>query len=340
MGSVKDLTVCTPAVKDRSGIGIFSFSDRYSVFDWGEMPDQIENKGASLCLVSAYFFERLQEKGIKTHYLGIIENGKAKRLSELSGPSNSMKVSLLRVIEPPVKNNEYDYSAYRLEGANFLIPLEIIYRRSLPEGSSVFKRLEEGGLKPEDLGFKDMPVPGMVLDKPFLDVSTKLEASDRYIDWNTAMKIAGLDNQEIEDIKRITVYISELITQEAGRLGLINEDGKIEIGFDENRKLTVADVLGTLDECRFTFQGVPVSKEIARIYYRNTDWYRSIEKAKKRNNINWKEDFQVVPPKLPARLKVLIGLLYSACANEITGREWFANVPPLKEIVREASEYI
>jgi len=340
LGSVKDLTVCTPAVKDSSGIGIFLFSDRYSVFDWGEMPDQIENKGASLCLVSAYFFERLQEKGIKTHYLGIIENGEAKRLSELSGPSNSMKVSLLRVIEPALKNNEYDYSAYRLEGANFLIPLEIIYRRSLPEGSSVFKRLKEGSLKPEDLGFKDMPMPGMVLEKPFLDVSTKLEVSDRYLDWNMAMKIAGLDNQEIEDIKRITVYVSEMITQEAGRLGLNNEDGKIEIGFDENRKLTIVDVMGTLDECRFTFQGVPVSKEIARIYYRNTDWYRGVEEAKKRNKITWKDDFQVMPPKLPARLKELIGLLYCACANEITGREWFANVPPLKEIVREASEFI
>lgn len=340
MGSVKDLTVCTPAVKDHSGIGVFSFSDRYSVFDWGEMPDQIENKGASLCLVSAYFFERLQEKGIKTHYLGIIENGEAKKLSKLSGPSNSMKVSLLRVIEPTLKNNEYDYSAYRLEGANFLIPLEIIYRRSLPEGSSVFKRIKEGGLKPEDLGLKDTPVPGMVLEKPFLDVSTKLEVSDRYIDWNTAMKIAGLDNHEIEDIKRITIFVSELITKEAGRLGLNNEDGKIEMGFDENRRLTIVDVMGTLDECRFTFQEVPVSKEIARIYYRNTDWYRGVEEAKTRNKITWKDDFQVLPPKLPARLKDLIGLLYCACANEITGREWFANVPPLKEIVREAGEFI
>jgi len=340
LGSVKDLTVCTPAVRDRSGAGIFSFSDRYSVFDWGEMPDQIENKGASLCLASAYFFERLQEKGIKTHYLGIIENGEAKRLSELSGPSNSMKVSLFRVIEPTVKNNEYDYSAYRLEGANFLIPLEIIYRRSLPEGSSIFKRLKDGGIKPEDLGLKDTPVPGMVLEKPFLDVSTKLEVNDRYLDWNTALKISGLDNQEIEDIKGITIFVSELITQEAGRLGLNNEDGKIEIGFDENRKLTVVDVFGTLDECRFTFQGVPVSKEIARIYYRNTDWYRGIEEAKKINNINWKNDFQVIPPKLPARLKDLIGLLYCAFANEITGREWFPNVPPLKEIVRETREFI
>ncbi len=37
-GSVKDL------VKDQDGQLYFSFSDRYSIFDWGEMPDGIENK--------------------------------------------------------------------------------------------------------------------------------------------------------------------------------------------------------------------------------------------------------------------------------------------------------
>jgi hypothetical protein len=48
----------------------------------------------------------------------------------------------------------------------------------------------------------------------------------------------------------------------------------------------VVDVVGTLDECRFTFtyEGLHVSKEIARIYYRRTEWGersgRSKEKGK------------------------------------------------------------
>ena len=41
MGSVKDLKTLQPATKSEYGQGIFSFSDRYSVFDWGEMPDTI-----------------------------------------------------------------------------------------------------------------------------------------------------------------------------------------------------------------------------------------------------------------------------------------------------------
>ncbi|HLD77425.1 MAG TPA: phosphoribosylaminoimidazolesuccinocarboxamide synthase, partial [archaeon] len=38
MGSVKDLAVVRPTTETTMGIGRFHFSDRYSVFDWGEMP--------------------------------------------------------------------------------------------------------------------------------------------------------------------------------------------------------------------------------------------------------------------------------------------------------------
>lgn len=340
MGSVKDLKVLKPPVTEESGIGRFFFSDRYSVFDWGEMPDYIQNKGASLCLVSAYFFERLEEKGIKTHYLGVVENGKPKRLAELSGPANSMEVRLLRVIKPAVKGAGYDYSIYRGKMANFLIPLEIIYRNSLPAGSSVFRRLKEGNLRLEDLGLKEMPFPGQVLERPLLDVSTKLEASDRYINWEEAKEIAGLDEDEVEEIKRVALLIGELITAEAGKSGLVNEDGKVELGFDENRKLVVVDALGALDECRFTFRDVPVSKEVARIFYKDTAWYQEVEEAKKRDKIKWKEMVKQSPPPLPRRLRELIAMLYCVSANEITGRTWFKNMPPLAEVVEEIRQVL
>jgi phosphoribosylaminoimidazole-succinocarboxamide synthase len=37
----------------------FDFTDDYSVFDWGKMPDTIENKGRALTLMGAFFFEEL-----------------------------------------------------------------------------------------------------------------------------------------------------------------------------------------------------------------------------------------------------------------------------------------
>ncbi len=341
MGSVKDLKVLKYPSSNKSGRGRFIFSDRYSVFDWGEMPDHIPNKGKSLCISAAYFFEKLKSLGVKSHYLGLIGDGnKLGRLSDIKTPVDIMEVKLLRVLTPLQRGVRYDYSAYQTENNNYLIPLEIIYRKSLPEGSSIFKRLEEGSLKLEDLDLKEMPHPGETLSKPFLDVSTKLEETDRYLSWQEAKDIAHLDDGEISEIKRVTLLINKLINEEAEKVGLKYEDGKIEFGFDEERNLIVIDVLGTLDECRFTFEGMPVSKEVARLYYRKTDWFKEIVEAKKRDNIGWKEKVTLSPPPLPVRLKELISMVYCAFANEITGREWFKDIPFMGELLEEISQII
>ncbi len=338
MGSVKDLSVITIPAPNKTGEGKFIFSDRYSVFDWGEMPDHIENKGASLCMVSAYFFEKLEEAGIKTHYLGLTENG--KKINDLKTPTNCLKIKLTRVLPPEIKNKNYNYEIYKKENTNFLIPLEIIYRNSLPVGSSIFKRIKEGQLKLSDLGLNKMPAVNEILEKPILDVSTKLEESDRYLKWDEAQEIANLTTEEIKKIQQITLFVDKLITEEVKRIGLTNNDGKIELGFNENRDLMVVDTIGTLDECRFTYKEIPVSKEITRIYYRKTAWFSELEEAKKKDKINWKELVKSKPPQLPDRLQKLISSLYCAFCNEITQRNWFKVEKSLPEIINEIEEII
>jgi len=338
MGSVKDLIVIKAPEKEKSGIGRFIFSDRYSVFDWGEMPDKIEKKGAAICLTTAYFFEKLEELGIKTHYRGLVEDNQIKKLKDLKEPTNIMEIKLLRVLKPDIKNGNYDYSIYKKERVNFLIPLEVIYRNSLPAGSSVFRRLKEGSLKLEDLGFKEIPKPGTILEKPLIDISTKLEATDRYITFNEAKEIANLSEEELQEIKEKTLLINKLISEEAEKIGLFNEDGKVEFGFDEERNLILVDALGTLDECRFTYEQIPISKEIARSYYRKTSWYEEVEKAKKLDKINWKQLVKEKPPNLPKELKTLIENIYLSYCNEITKREWFSS-PPLKELLLSLKKF-
>ncbi len=346
MGSVKDLTILEMPDREKSGRGRFFFSDRYSVFDWGKMPDDIENKGAALCIISAYLLEKLEEMGIRTHYLGVIEDDavkKAKKLDEVETIPAGMEVKLVRIIKPPIiesspnQDSCYDYSCYNHEQTNMLIPLEVIYRNYLPDGSSVFKRLKSGQLTIEDMGLTIDPVPGQKLDLPMLDFSTKLEPIDRYISKNEAKSISGLKEEEFCEILETTRVINKLISDEAGRIGLVNEDGKVEFGFDPERRLILVDVLGTPDECRFTFDGLPVSKEVARIFYRKTEWFQDVEKAKKANSILWKEMVHTPPPPLPSRLCELISMLYQAVANEITGRVWFKGMPGLKEILGEIS---
>ncbi|MEM2902034.1 MAG: phosphoribosylaminoimidazolesuccinocarboxamide synthase [Candidatus Bathyarchaeia archaeon] len=337
MGSVKDLQVLAEPRKDRLGLGRFVFSDRYSVFDWGEMPDLIPFKGASLCLISAYFFQKM-EGVCNTHYLGVVEGGRMKALDELESPTNVMEIRLVRVLRPRLRNGELDYTVFKKERSNFLIPLEIIYRNSLPPGSSVFKRIQRGEVSYRDLGLDSYPKPGCRLEKPILDVSTKLEDPDRYLTWDEAREIASLSVEEVEEVRRLTLKVNSLITAEVLKAGLFNEDGKIELAFDSNRRLMVVDAVGTPDECRFTLNGFHVSKEAAREFYRGTKWFKEVEMAKKAWGTgcqgDWRSHVRLKPPPLSPDVKRLISNLYAACANEITGRRWF-DVPQLRSVVEE-----
>ena len=348
MGSVKDLEIIKQPTPNATGIGRFVFSDRYSVFDWGEMPDHIDGKGAALCSMGAYCFEQLERKGIKTHYRGLVNSsGDAVKLSSLNQPSNIMEVSMVNVYKPKTRvvggKIIHDYGIYNPELKNCLIPLEIIYRNGLPEGSSVFKRLEQGKITTKELGLDHYPKPGEKLAKPIFDVSTKLEETDRYITWTEAQKIASLTDRELAEVKAVLLKADETITEAASNAGLKNEDGKIELAFDENRKLMIVDVVGTLDECRFTYNGVHVSKEIARQFYKKTPWYMDLEQAKKdaeaKGIQEWKALSKSQPPKIDPELKTIISEMYLAAANEMTQTKLF-DTPNLTQVIAAYRKYM
>ncbi len=346
MGSVKDLKVIENPTAKKMGVGRFHFSDRYSVFDWGEMPDHIDGKGEALCLMGAYCFEWLESKDVKTHYRGLVgENGKVITFEDLEAPTSIMEVNLVNVYKPEMRDVEgkvlYDYSYYKPKLKNCLIPLEVIYRNGLPEGSSVFKRLEQGKVIMKDLGLDHHPRPGERFTKPIFDVSTKLEETDRYVTWDEAKKIAGLTTQEVVKVKAVLSKVNDAISRIASHAGLVNEDGKIELAFNNERHLMVVDVVGTLDECRFTFNGIHISKEVARQFYRKTSWYVDVEEAKKTAETqgvkDWKALCKSQPPKLDTNLKSSISGIYMAAANELTDRKLF-DAPRLAEVIKEYRE--
>ncbi len=348
MGSVKDLEVIRKPTRDRMGVGRFIFSDRYSVFDWGEMPDLIEGKGQALCMMGAYCFERLQERGVRTHYRGLVDRkGRVVRFDELKEPSNVMEINLVNVYRPKTVVKEgklvYDYSVYTSSLRNCLIPLEIIYRNGLPEGSSLFKRLEQGLVTAKQLGLDHYPKAGERLAKPIFDVSTKLEEKDRYVTWEEAKGLAGLTYGEVVEVQSLLLKVDNMISELADRAGLVNEDGKIELAFDPERRLMVVDIVGTLDECRFTYDGLHVSKEIARQFYRKTSWYMDVEEAKKRaekeGTEEWKRLSKSKPQDLDSTLKRLISQMYKAAANAISERELFAS-SRLGDIIQQYKQYL
>ncbi len=332
MGSVKDLEVIKEPTSDKPGRAIFHFSDRYSVFDWGEMPVNIDRKGESLALMGAYTFEILEQKGIKTHYLGLEEDGEIKKLDELDSPSEKMHIKLVNVLEPEFRNGEYDYSKFQNPSVNnYLIPLEIIYRNRIPKGSSARRRYTPQEL---ELDMKEWPESPVSLDNPVVEASTKLEEQDRYIDDEEAERISGISLQKVFELANKS---NQAITERAESLGMRHDDGKLEfLHIDGN--IVVGDVAGTFDEARFTFDSVQVSKEVLRQAYRKEqpDWVDEVkeakEKAKNEGIKNWKKLVDKSPS--PLGIEELVSEMYQAGANKYIGRKLF-EVRDLKKVVKD-----
>jgi phosphoribosylaminoimidazole-succinocarboxamide synthase len=100
------------------------------------------------------------------------------------------------------------------------------------------------------------------------------------------------------------------------------------------------DVLGTPDECRFTWKGIHLSKEVAREFYRKTSWYEEVSQMKSHYSVGWKYYIKSKPQPLPKKLLQAIGWIYQRIAIDLTGREWFSSVPSLEKIVEEIKEFV
>jgi phosphoribosylaminoimidazole-succinocarboxamide synthase len=105
----------------------------------------------------------------------------------------------------------------------------------------------------------------------------------------------------------------------------------------------IVDVLGTLDECRFTFDDVHVSKEVARQFYKKTPWYMDLEQAKKDGEAKGVQDWKALsksqPPKLDPQLKTIIREMYLAVANEMTQTKLF-DTPKLPQVIAAYKKYV
>jgi phosphoribosylaminoimidazole-succinocarboxamide synthase len=336
MGSVKTLRVGEPATSSL-GTGAFVFSDDYSVFDWGKMPDTIAGKGASLCAMGAHTFELLEDAGVPTHYRGVVKDGETVPLDETEAPTDRMAIELTRVPELPFDETtgRYDYDAFHDEGGeNYLVPLEVVFRNAVPPGSSIRSRYEphEVSADADDWGEETV-----ALEEPLVEFSTKFEEKDRYLDDDEARRVSGLDEDAFERLRETAHEVNDVITERADSAGLAHQDGKVECLY-HNGAIKVADVAGTFDENRFLRDDVQISKEFLRQFYKTYDpeWVEAVEDAKReadaRDVADWRGLCDVEPKPLPGDVPKIASDLYRGGTNEYLGRELF-DAPPLDDVV-------
>jgi phosphoribosylaminoimidazole-succinocarboxamide synthase len=342
MTSVKDFRIDEPATPDALGRGAFVFTDDYSVFDWGKMPDQIPDKGASLCAMGAFNFELLEDAGVPTHYRGVVSEGETVPLDaalEAGDAPREMAIDLTQVPDLPFVGDAaddpsgYDYAAYHADaGENYLIPLEVVFRNRVPVGSSLRKRSEPAD---HGLDFETWPDEAVDLAEPVVEFSTKYEEQDRYLDRAAADRLAGaVDVDALADVART---VNHVVTDQAESAGMVHQDGKIECLSYEG-EIRVADVVGTFDENRFSYDGQQVSKEVIRQYHKRTQpaWVEAVGEAKDRASeagvADWKSLCDRDPEPLDESVIQVARDLYCAGTNAYTGLDVF-EAPSIDEAV-------
>ncbi len=341
MTSVKEFLVEEEPTGTELGRGRFVFTDDYSVFDWGPMPDEIPEKGASLCTMGAHNFELLDVNHVPVHYRGVVERnstgsqnsassgevvdgGEVVELGEASSPPREMAIELTQVPELPYEGGAYDYDAYHeAAGENYLIPLEIVFRNTVPVGSSLRRRRDPGEF---GLDYEKWPDEAVDLPDPVVEFSTKYEEQDRYLDREAADRIAG--KASVDALEELALAVNHVVTERAADGGFVHEDGKIECLYHRGT-IKVADVVGTFDENRFSYDGQEVSKEVVRQYYKRADpeWVAAVGDAKaaadERGVADWRTLCDVGPDPLPEDVVRAVADMYAAGANAYTGSEWF-----------------
>ncbi len=278
----------------------FRFTDNISVFD-KVIPSLIPYKGETLCREGMYWFERASRMGIKTHFLEYI-------------PPNGMLVKKVDIIQP--RN-------ITRQSKRYLIPLEFICRWYV--AGSLYDRINEGKIKGLSLGFPSghKILYGEPLPEPFIEVSTKLEKTDRLLGNAEALRISGLSEEEFDKALDIVLKIDEDIRKNVESRGLIHVDGKKELAFDEDRNIMVVDVYGTADEDRFWDKAkyddgefVDLSKEFVRQYYRKTGYKDALYDSRAKG-------LEEPPiPALPQDIVDKTSEIYSRLFEMITGEKF------------------
>jgi len=265
---------------------LFQFSDRYSVFDWGEMPDHLEGKGKSLADFTKRVYEILGTKGI-AHHLQAAPCG-----------DNEIIVKPFRVIR--------DQKVMPKE-ENIFIPLEVIFRMGVAKGSSLLKR------------FPGKFTENEMFDRPMIEFTTKLERFDRPLTHDEARDISNLNETEWLNLITTTEKIAMTLKEIFAVSGITLWDGKVEfaVGKGINRQIVLVDSIGP-DELRLTKDGVQLSKEIIRQYYKDSEWYARLDETKKKHGEKFK-DFISPPEKLGREFKTAVEEMYLLLPELVTG---------------------
>lgn len=347
----------------------FQFTDAYSVFDWGKMPDDIENKGKSLTLMGEHFFkyfakpeiwQKLEKEDLALDQAWLKDrfaHACFKNLVKNGMPNHFVKIvdGYLEVVQGIVPkatahsvsgiNGSSVYAYENLpsaqkegSGQRYLIPLEVVFRFGLPQGSSLIDRLKTNSQYAKSLGLpQDSKLEAdSKFPYPVLEFYTKLEPSDRLLSLQEAVLLSGLTADQFDMLSEQTLMLAVALCQFFKEREIELWDGKFEFLVEYSKsgtQILLADSIGP-DELRLIYKNCHLSKEILRQIYKDSTWAQELSSAKKSGSKDWKKIVSKGPEPLSSDTKKIVDQLYPVITNCIVGNEVFGGCPNLNEYVK------
>jgi phosphoribosylaminoimidazole-succinocarboxamide synthase len=263
------------------GVLLLVATDRISAFDY-VLETEIPDKGKILTQLSLWWFEQLTD---------IVPN---------------------HLVNAPIPA-EFAGRATACRRLN-MIPVECVARGYLA-GSGLAEYRESGAVcgVPLPTGLAD----GSRLPEPIFTPATKAPRGehDENIPASAVAEIVGAD--AAAEIERITLGVYARGADVAARRGIIVADTKVELGFDADGTLVLADEVLTPDSSRFwpadQWQPGRSQPSLDKQYIR--DWLASPESG-------WDRHGGEEPPPLPEPVVERTRDRYVTAYESITGRRW------------------
>lgn len=314
--STKDLEIVEPPTETSEGVGIFEYTDYYTVFHYGRMPDTIPGKGEAICRMAVFNFTLLQQAGLRTHFRRFL-------------PPNRIEFTLARI-------PDRDAGPPTLAAGSYLIPVQVLFRNELPAGSSVHRRIADGVLTPTELGLETVPAVGETLRHPIVEYATMLDDINRFIPEAEAQRLAGLSDEQFQAMRGHVVTVNDVLTRHAREVGMNHADGKVEFLVSSDGQLVLADSPGTPDESRLMWDGVHCGKQVLRTWYVDNGFEVPVNAliAEGVPRSQWPHPVSLPPEFLP-----VMSDLYRSLSHTWTGEKHW-DVPDLQSATRAVAHLI
>ncbi|HEY2553174.1 MAG TPA: phosphoribosylaminoimidazolesuccinocarboxamide synthase [Streptosporangiaceae bacterium] len=262
-------------------------SDRISAFDY-VLPTPIPDKGKILTALSLWWFGRLSD-------LAPSQLTGAPVPAEFAG--RAMACMQLR-----------------------MLPVECVARGYLT-GSALAEYREHGSVCGIQLppGLTD----GSRLPEPVFTPATKAQRGEHDENITAATLTGMVGAATAAELERITLAVYRRGAQIAAGRGIILADTKIELGFDDEGALRLADEVLTPDSSRFwpaeSWRPGVSQPSMDKQYVR--DWLTSPEAG-------WNRSGGQPPPPLPAEVVQRTRQRYVAAYEQLTGLRWDSQPVP------------